>query len=403
MVVAPMMNARTAPTILSLALLGLTFSGCTAAPLGIADAGARRLPDLPDRAVEKGLLYSMHDACFDVTVTIPGSSIALPIAAQSVDVTMTGTLFLSRNTQNDARLVLIIPGGGSNRSFLDGGDSAWGRENHSTIPRSLARAGYVVVALERIGFPASPYAGPGGGSALTTDVQVEAIAGVVESLRSGSFTVGNQGCPGGVHSGLKFPSIILAGHSIGGLFAMELVLNGAHIDGLIPMAVHHQGVGPYFAPWVTGCSAIRPARPGYTHFFCDQPHPQLTCGAMLLNGASGAASRTREAMCNELFRAEDPGGEGDVPLTLARFHSRNQRIEALPIFLVHAERDQMVDPSLDALLAEKTAWERLCSCPVDYTILEGAGHNFMFEHDYKKSSERIIAWLSKEGLGATTA
>src|SRR5689334_20468812 len=96
-----------------------------------------------------------EDICF--TAHNAGASVAL-----------TGTRFsLSAwpSLKPTDRVILLIHGAVETREIFDGGKAGVGVDG--SFARELAKAGYIVVTVDRAGYGESPYSGPGGGLALS--------------------------------------------------------------------------------------------------------------------------------------------------------------------------------------------------------------------------------------------
>lgn len=389
-----MIASKVVPT----CLIVLLTAGCLdAAPANGPDGIATAPPELGS--------YTVYTACFEITVQAPRLPEAPDaLATLSYPVTMTGTLFLPDEMEPVPRLILLVPGGASTRSFLDGGDKGYGREDGTTLPRTLARHGYAVVVLERLGMPESPYPGPG--TDINLETNLAAMTAVVQQLKSGSYTMGDDSlrCPGGERADLRFPNIVVGGHSLGGFYGMHYGLEGGPADGFLFLAYHLGDFNPEATAWISNCAAQTIGeRIGYARVLChvEQPHPG--CAAMLLlDGVIDPSAA--DAMCAQLDRTYDAAGEADLFLGAAFEIRPHPSATRAPTLFVFAAADRMIrgepdSQGRDTKVRTRDFWSEQCGCATEILELDDAAHNFMFQTNRAQHFDATFRALVDLGLG----
>ncbi len=97
----------------------------------------------------------------------------------------------------------------------------WDLTPTGSVARSLANAGYVVIAYDRLGYRYSAYTGADGGDALTVGAQQAVLHDIIDAIHSGRYRVGaaNGTCgPSSKTRKTKYRSkrVAIIGHSAGG-------------------------------------------------------------------------------------------------------------------------------------------------------------------------------------------
>ena len=165
-----------------------------------------------------------EDVCFTV------NNIGDPIPA-----TVRGTLFRSKKElRSRSTAPLLQHGAVSERSAWSGGAPAI--EDTHDMARSLARNGYAVFAIDRLGYGDSPYQRPpGSGSLLTPGGYIEMTHQMVTQIRAGSHTdcAGEAARRGAAR-------VVLSGFSSGAALVESYATRYHDIDGIIPMAWSNQ-------------------------------------------------------------------------------------------------------------------------------------------------------------------
>lgn len=123
-------------------------------------------------------------------------------------VTLSGVRYRRGPVTPDVPAIVLVHGTASTHRIWD-----WDREH--SVARSLASAGYVVIAYDRLGFGASPYDRPKSGYLLTLENQRDMLHEVVEQVKEGSYLAA---APGGARfrADAPSPTVVLIGHSAGG-------------------------------------------------------------------------------------------------------------------------------------------------------------------------------------------
>lgn len=322
-----------------------------------------------------------------------------------IPVPVTGTLFHHGAYTPDTSVILAVHGLTSVRSFWDGGPLG---PRAGSMARDLARAGYVVITYDRIGYGESPYHRPeGSGYAVTLDNALGALREIVTQIKAGTYTETKGTCAAGAGTPARFGSrdIVLAGHSAGGYLVASYAGLYRDVRGIIPIGASTQGPsnefgGTVFVPWILPQTAAD----DYAMFF--PPHESGVspeCVRFFFN----VPGERSDVVCANENRVPTPSGEfaSIVPFT----HETALRIRQIgpqtPALIIFSDHDRIFkgpeeadsnDP--DHQTPEIEYWRQNCGCPVSSFTQTDSGHAFMFEENVSQTSRAIAAWMRSIGL-----
>jgi pimeloyl-ACP methyl ester carboxylesterase len=298
--------------------------------------------------------------------------------------------------------------------------SSWDLLPTWSVARSLARAGYVVVAYDRLGYRNSPYAGDP--ALLTVSAQQSVLHDVVGSVRLGDYTVGDkETCPtGGTRkSAIRSDQVAIVGHSSGGFITSSYPGRFRDVDAMVqanapsgltstnppgnaavlsataPEAhgVESDKYGPVGDPSDDGPPPAAPR--GYTNALPDR----ATCEEFNLWRA-GARADASTPLCNPANSSPTP--EAETRSYFAQAPVNNvliRRTGDIPVLLAGADHDAIMPGEANAL--ELAAWKSNCGCDVSQFIVNETGHAFMAHESLATWVHNVIRWLSSRGLTAS--
>jgi alpha-beta hydrolase superfamily lysophospholipase len=319
--------------------------------------------------------------------------------------TVRGTLFQTKKERRSRSTALLLQHGAvSERSAWSGGAPVV-EGTHDTA-RSLAKGGYAVFAIDRLGYGESRYKRPpGSGSLLTPDGYIEMTHQLVTHLRAGSYT----DCAGKA-AGRGAARVVLSGFSSGAAIVEGYATRYHDIDGIIPMAWSNQ-------PELSAA---------FQSLVLDVLVPQLAAGKdyleFLLDGADGYSESCErlffyppgmrddalKQLCGRDYYAETafptPSGEAGIPALQANTVATIGNVGPTPALLVFSDRDALfpgpdhhgTDP--DVVTPEIAMWRNRCNCEASVYIQPNAGHVGVFHKTSKQVTDRIQDWLHDHDL-----
>jgi pimeloyl-ACP methyl ester carboxylesterase len=233
---------------------------------------------------------------------------------------------------------------------------AWDWPGYS-VARSLARAGYAVVAIDRLGY---------GESTLDSgyDVSFEAYGHmadqIVTQLRG------------------EFDHVVMGGHSAGA--GVTEFAQGAFgsADAIIATAWHHRPSDQIGKDFFTGDNP-RALQDDYEYFLGTAEHREWM---FYEPDADPAVVKADTAAANLT-----PSGE---ILTIGKQPSRNVVGNVkVPVFIQLSEKDRLFEPAY----ADLHAAEFLSAPSVTVDIVPTAGHTFMLAPQGPAATARMVDWL----------
>jgi pimeloyl-ACP methyl ester carboxylesterase len=268
----------------------------------------------------------------------------------------------------------------------------WDYSPHWSVARSLARAGYVVISYDRLGYANSSYFDqPGGGLTLTISAQRELLHQVVGEVKSGDYTTtdGTDCSAPQQPSRLANRTVVIIGHSAGGWVVAGYpgkyhdvaAMVQADITAATPLAN-----GPDTHPM------IDPAHPDYFQFFATSQD----CTAFDIY-APGAVPSVAKLACTPPF-VDSPLGElADIPAIYAENIPLITQIgPSIPVLLTSGDHDVIVPPA--NARAELAFYQANCGCDVSQLILPNTGHLFMAHTSLPIWVHYVVNWLRAHGI-----
>jgi pimeloyl-ACP methyl ester carboxylesterase len=354
---------------------------------------ARRWCERVEVAPARGQITA-EDVCFSV------SNIADPIPA-----TVRGTLFRSQKKPRSSSTALLLQhGAASERSAWSGGAPAI-KGTHDAA-RSLARKGYAVFAIDRLGYGESPYERPpGSGSLLTPDGYIEMTHQMVAQIRAGSYTdcAGEAAGRGAAH-------VVLSGFSSGAGLVEGYATRYHDTDGIIPMAWSNQPqLSAVFQELGGAVVPQLAAGKDYVELIVDGGDGYSESCERAFFYPPGVRDDALEQLCGRDYYAQTawptPSGEAAaLPALQANTAATIANAGPTPALLVYPERDALFpgpdhrgsDP--DVVTPEIAMWRNGCNCDVSVYIQPNAGHVGLFHRTSKQLTRRILDWLHDHDL-----
>lgn len=330
-------------------------------------------------------------------------------------IAVTGTRFSQRSlagVQPDQPVILLLHGAAETRQIFDGGKA--GVAVASSFARRLARAGYLVVTVDRVGYGDSPYLrGPGAGFALNFNSYVEMTHDIVTQLHDGSYTHKmGPSCGTGETVGLASESVILGGHSSAGGHSMQYAMRYHDIDALISFAWNNTGAASipsgFFINWI-----VPQFLQGQDYVTFFPPGDSGISDACVLGFYSQPLADTAvdpaivDIECaNENLELSPSGELASTPQLRAANLAAIGGVGQTPTLLTFADLDAMVsgannpagDPDYSG--QEIALWEQSCNCDVSNYTEPESGHAMFFPDTMPQLADAVIDWLASRGLGA---
>jgi alpha-beta hydrolase superfamily lysophospholipase len=336
-----------------------------------------------------------EDVCFTVNNT-----------GDPIPSTVRGTLFRSkkRKLRSSSTALLLQHGAVSERSAWSGGAPVI--QGTHDMARSLAKRGYAVFAIDRLGYGDSPYERPpGSGSLLTPDGYIEMTHQMVTQIRAGSHT----DCAGRP-AGRGAARVVLSGFSSGAAIVEGYATRHYDIDGIIPMSWSNQPqLSAAFQALVFDVLVPQlAAGRDYVEFFLDGADGYSEFCERFLFYPPGMRDDALEQLCGPDYYAETafptPSGEAALPALQANTVATIGNVGPTPALLVFSDRDAAFPGALhhgadpDVVTPEITMWRNRCNCEVSVCLQRNAGHVGLFHRTSKKVTKRILDWLDDHDL-----
>jgi pimeloyl-ACP methyl ester carboxylesterase len=342
----------------------------------------------------RGQTTVAEDVCF--TVNNPGD----PIPS-----TLRGTLFQTKKQRRSRSTALLLQHGAvSERSAWSGGAPVV--EGTHDAARSLAKRGYAVFAIDRLGYGESRDERPlGSGLLLTPDGYIEMTHQMVTQIRAGSYT----DCAGKA-AGRGTARVVLSGFSSGAAIVEGYATRYHDIDGIVPMAWSNQPeLSAAFRSLVFG--AVVPqlaAGKDYIEFSLDGADGYSESCERLFFYPPGMRDDALEQLCGRDYYAETafptPSGEAGSPALQANTVATIGNVGPIPALLVFSDRDALspgpdhhgADP--DVVTPEIAMWRNGCNREVSVYIQPNAGHVGLFHRTSEQVTDGIQDWLHDHDL-----
>jgi pimeloyl-ACP methyl ester carboxylesterase len=344
-------------------------------------------------AFVRGETTVAENVCF--TVNNPGD----PIPS-----TVHGTLFRSGKRAHSRSTALLLQHGAvADRSAWSGGAPVI--DGTHDMARSLAKAGYAVFAIDRLGYGESPYERPpGSGFLLTPDGYIEMTHQMVTQIRAGSHT----DCAGNA-AGRGAARVVLSGFSSGAAIVEGYATRYHDIDGIIPLSWSNQPeLSTAFRTLIGVLAPQLAAGKDYVDFFTDGADGYSEFCERFLFYRPGMRRDALGQLCGPDYYAETafltPSGETALPALQATTIATIGNVGPTPVLLVFSDHDAAFpgagrrDAAPDVVTPEIAMWRNGCNCDVSVYLQENAGHVGLFHKTGKQVTTSILGWLDDHDL-----
>jgi alpha-beta hydrolase superfamily lysophospholipase len=338
-------------------------------------------------------------------VTAEGVCFTVKNTGDPVPSTVRGTLFRSKKRLHSRSTALLLQHGAvAERTAWSGGAPVI--EGTHDMARSLAKRGYAVFAIDRLGYGDSPYERPpGSGLLLTPDGYIAMTHQMVTQIRAGSHT----DCAG-KPAGRGAARVVLSGFSSGAAIVEGYATRHHDIDGIIPMSWSNQPqLSAAFQSLVFDVLVPQlAAGKDYVEFFVDGADGYSEFCERFLFYAPGMRDDALDQLCGPDYYAETafptPSGEAALPALQANTVATIGNVGPTPALLVFSDRDAAFPTALhhgadpDLVTPEIAMWRTGCNCPVSVYLQRNAGHAGLFHKTSKNVTKRILDWLDDHDL-----
>ena len=268
----------------------------------------------------------------------------------------------------------------------------WDYTPRWSLARSLARAGYVVISYDRLGYARSSYFDhPGGGLTLTTAVQRELLHQLIGEVKSGDYTTSRgSNCSAPQRpSKLRNPRVAIIGHSAGGWIVAGYPGKYHDVSAMVQADITGG------APLATGPDthiALDPNHPDYLVFFATSQD----CRTFDIY-PPGAVRSVANIACTPPF-VDSPLGElSNIPGIYAENLALIKQIgPSIPVLLSSGDHDVIVPPA--TAKADLAFYRANCGCHVSQLILPDTGHLFMAHRSLPIWVHHVVHWLREHGV-----
>jgi pimeloyl-ACP methyl ester carboxylesterase len=246
---------------------------------------------------------------------------------------------------------------------------------------AMAKLGHVSLTLDELGYGASGH--PRDGNLTCQGALADVAHQIVGDLRSGGYSLNGR-------RGIRFKTVVLAGHDVGGQVAEIEAYSYHDIDGLILATWADQG----FTPWILERSAIAandwcttsplqtpPGKPtSYVHFVSDREFRTLLFHRAAPRVIAATAALRNPNPCG-IMRSTPIAVEVDTAKT---------RSITVPLLDIYGAEDTLVW-SHDGQAQQQ---DNFGSKDKTTVFVPDAGHFPMFERSAPQFRAAISRWLS---------
>lgn len=273
----------------------------------------------------------------------------------------------------------------------------WDLTPEFSAARNLARAGYQVIAYDRLGYERSPYRREHGGRRITIPGGQEMLHEVVEAVHHGAFTAATDDPCDAEHPGAALgpatPSVIIAGNSAGGGMVSGYPGRYHDVDAAVPVGWTNNGTSPEFLE-IIGPQVADAYANGEDYPSLEPGGADCTTVFLYTPGVADAA--------RDFCRTGAPAGPlGEVSSAPAMFALNLAQIPltgpGLPVLLVFNDHDEPF-PTENAE-GEVAYWRATCGCDVSTWTQADAGHAPTAHRTMPTFTAKVVSWLSTKGLG----
>jgi len=312
---------------------------------------------------------------------------------------VTGTLFHRGRYNSASKVILLNHGVASNRGVWDGGAAG---EESPRVARLLASAGYVVITYDRLGFGESVYAGDP--RTLPQIQSVFMMNQVITQIRTGTFMRARvsddddhpaAACPTGTQAPFGMPTVIIGGHSAGGVQVMNYATRYHDIAAVI--VFNSAGPPNALAAQELFTRVVNPqvaAGLGYVHFFGPGPSG-ISDDCLRVFYQPGADAEVYNTNCANQNRVLTPVGDitsAIRPATLTRIGQH--LMGSTPLLLLISDHDAL--PTAASQNAQIAFFQQ--NADTTTLIQPNAGHDSFWHRSAPQGVDGIVNWLASKGL-----
>jgi pimeloyl-ACP methyl ester carboxylesterase len=238
----------------------------------------------------------------------------------------------------------------------------------------MAKKGHVSLTLDELGYGASDH--PANGNQTCQGAEAAITHQIIQKLRKGEYQL--PGTPT-----IKFSTVVLAGHDVGGQVAEMEAYSYTDINGLILVTFADQGFTPFIVERATVASFdwCTESSSGYVHFASEQEFRTL----LFYNADPAvieAAARQQSANPCGIIRTTPPGVLAEDRLHDAQIH--------VPVLIVFGNNDTLVWTRQ----GEEEQEGDFTGSPDKRTVfIPKAGHFVMFARTAPRFDSTISGWL----------
>lgn len=276
--------------------------------------------------------------------------------------------------------------------------AVWDLRQDFSVARNFARAGYLVVAYDRLGYAKSPYQRPrGAGYTLTWSSSRAMLHEIVTQVKSGSYTFASDGtcAPGkGAAAGLASPTVIIIGHSAGGAIVSGYPGMYHDVAAAVPTGWNNQGFTPETTLYVVQTLAPEYAKGNdYATLFPTEEG----CKKALLHLPNVVPS-ILPTFCDGFVAA--PAGEvSAAPRAYAENLAAIRQVGPnIPVLLAFEDPDWFFPADKNA--QETDYWMSHCGCDIESWTQTETGHALFAHTTMPTYTSKVVTWLESKGLGA---
>lgn len=305
-------------------------------------------------------------------------------------VSLYGRRFYDHAPTPTTTTIVLVHGGGPTYEY-------WDARPDFSVARDLARAGYLVIAYDRLGYGKSPYDRPSGGYRITGSGGRAMLHDVVGQVEDGSYRAAASGScvTPGEAVGPGTPNVVLVGDSFGGAIVSGYPGTYRDVAAAIPTGWSNNGFAADFAQYFVPLEASQLAA-GDDYLKVVPDEEKCTRWALHLPSVHPAVKAT---WCAAGYGPWPAGEFMAAPAFLAENLAATARVGPdLPVLLVFADHDAVFPP--DKAAAEFEYWKRHCGCDVELFAPADAGHAIAAHRAMPDYTHAIVSWLNSKGLGA---
>jgi pimeloyl-ACP methyl ester carboxylesterase len=239
----------------------------------------------------------------------------------------------------------------------------------------MARRSHVSLTLDELGYGASGH--PANGNETCQGAEADIAHQIIQKLRQGEYTLGER-------PGIKFSTVVLAGHDVGGQVAeIEAYSYPDSINGLILAAWADQGQTPYIIKTnaVAANQYCDESASGYAHFVTEEEFrtvPFYNADPRVIE----AADALRNPNPCGIIRSAGP--------SLAPDRAHMSQI-TVPVLIVFGDHDQEI---LTRQGEEEQEGDFSGSRDKTTVFTPEAGHFLMFSRTVPKFDKVMSNWLA---------